>query len=131
MESVLEYFDPDVELIAPPQWLEDRVLRGHTGLRKNQAGWDEHFDDLRTEVENIIDVGENGVIALYTQYIRMRGSDRELAQPGGLRAEFRRGKIMRWNAYLSWGETLEAVGLEGNTRQLSPSPSPAARARDG
>src|SRR6516162_8150297 len=101
MESVLEYFDPDVELIAPPQWPEDRVLRGYAGLRKIQAGWDEHFDELRTDVEQIMEVGENGVVALYTQCIRPRGSDRELTQPGGLRVEFRRGKVTRWQAYLS------------------------------
>jgi ketosteroid isomerase-like protein len=58
MESVLEYFDPDVELIAPPQWLEDRILRGHAGPRQIQDGWDVHFDALRTDVTRIIDVGD-------------------------------------------------------------------------
>jgi hypothetical protein len=48
---------------------------------------------------------------LYTQFIRPKGSDRELAQPGGLRVELHDGKVTRRHPYLSWEETLQAAGL--------------------
>jgi hypothetical protein len=87
-------------------------LRGHAGLRKIQAGWDEQFDDLRLDPERIIDAGENGVLALYMLRIGVKGSDRELVQPAGLHLEFLDGKCTRWHAFQSWEEALKALGLE-------------------
>ena len=112
VEAALEYFDRNVELVAPPEWPEDRVGWGHAGARKVYSDWAQQFDDFRLGEGRVIDAGENGVVALFTQRGRIRGSDRELEQPVGMHYEVRAGKITRWHAYLSWDEALKAVGME-------------------
>jgi ketosteroid isomerase-like protein len=112
IEAALEYFDPEGELVTPPEWMEDRVMRGHDGMRKIQADWDEQFDDFRVDPGRIIDAGENGVVALFTQRGRMKRTDHELEQPVGFHFEFFGGKVTRSHVYLSWDEALAAVGME-------------------
>ena len=107
LEVALDYFDPEVELIAPPEF-----FRGHAGIRKVVADWPALFDDFRVDRERIIDAHESGVVVLLTQRGRIKGSDGELRQPVGMHWEFREGKVRRWHAYLSWEEALKAVGLE-------------------
>jgi ketosteroid isomerase-like protein len=111
-ESMLEYFDPNVELVAPPNWPEDRVLWGHDGLRKVVADWNAQFDDFHAGPERIIDAHGSGVVVLWTLRGHIKGSDREVRQPVGMHWEFHEGKVRRWHAYLSWDEALKAVGLE-------------------
>ena len=111
-EALLEYFDPDVELVAAPEWPEDRVSWGHAGIRKVMGAWNDRFDDFRVDPARVIDAGESGVVVLYTLHGRIKDSDRELVQSVGLRFEFRGDKITRWHSYLSWEQALKAVGLE-------------------
>jgi ketosteroid isomerase-like protein len=111
-EALTEYFDPDAELVAPSEWLEEPVLRGRAGLRQLMSGVDEQFGGLDFERGRVVDCGENGIVSLFKVRVRPKGSDRELTQPVGLHLEFRRGKITRWHAYLSWDQALKAVGLE-------------------
>jgi ketosteroid isomerase-like protein len=49
VEGFLAYCDSDVEWITPPNWLEDRVLNGHDGVRRAIALFDEQLDDFRVE----------------------------------------------------------------------------------
>ena len=111
-DAFLEYFDPGVELVAAPEWPEDRVLRGHCGIRKVMGSWNERFDDFRIEPMRVIDAGGGGVLMLYTVRGRIKGSKGDLVQSVGLRFEFRRGTITRWHSYMSWEQALKAVGLE-------------------
>jgi ketosteroid isomerase-like protein len=113
VEAMLEYFDPNVELVAPPQWPDDRVGRGHDGVRKVFAAWAGRFDDFRFgPPERIIDAGADRVVVLFTQHGRIKGSDAELEQPIGLVVDGLEGKAIRWRAYLSWEEALTSAGLE-------------------
>ena len=34
LDAALEYLDPEVEWLAPPEWLEDRLYKGHEGIRR-------------------------------------------------------------------------------------------------
>jgi hypothetical protein len=44
VEQALGYFDPSVEWIGPPEWLEERLYEGHDGIRKVAALWTESVD---------------------------------------------------------------------------------------
>jgi ketosteroid isomerase-like protein len=111
-EAMLEYYDPDAELVAPPEWPEERVLWGHDGVRQIVANWEEQFDDFRIDLDKVTGIGENSVLALFIICGRIKGSDREVVQPTALHLEFRGGKVTRWHAYFSWEEALRAAGLE-------------------
>jgi ketosteroid isomerase-like protein len=111
LEAVLPYYDPNVELVAPPQWPDDRVGWGHDGVRKVFAAWNGQFDDFRLDQGRIIDAGGGRIVGLHTQRGRIKGSDSWVEQPVGVLFEVCGGKITRWCAYLSWEEALDAAGL--------------------
>jgi ketosteroid isomerase-like protein len=112
IERALEYVDPNAELVAPPNWPEEPVLRGHAGVSQVWAGWEEQFGGFRLDLERVLDAGDHGVLALFNSYFRITGSEREIVQPQAIYVEFIEGKITRWQAYLSWEEALKAVRLE-------------------
>ena len=49
IEAALSYFDPEVEWIGPPEWLEDHLYKGHDGMRKIASVWGENFDEYRLD----------------------------------------------------------------------------------
>jgi ketosteroid isomerase-like protein len=111
VEAALDYFDPDIEWLGPPEWLEQRLYKGHDGIRKIAAVWTENFNDYRLDLEKAIDAGDR-VIALVYQRGRIKGSGNEIEQPIGYDWEVRDGKGIRVQVYFSWDEALEAAGLE-------------------
>jgi len=50
VEAALEYLDPNIEWIGPPEWLEDRIYEGHDGMRKLASLWTEQFDGYRLDL---------------------------------------------------------------------------------
>jgi len=112
VEGFLAYCDPDVEWITPPNWLEDRVFIGHSGVRRAIALFDEQLDDFRVEMERVVDVDDDWVVVLLYQRGRIKGSSHTLEQPLGVATEFRDGRATRFQVYFSWHEALTAVGLE-------------------
>jgi ketosteroid isomerase-like protein len=110
VEAALDYFDPNIEWLGPPEWLEERLYKGHDGIRKIAAVWTENFDDYRLDLEKAIDAGDR-VIALVYQRGRIKGSGNEIEQPIGYDWEVLNGKGIRVQVYFSWDEALEAAGL--------------------
>jgi ketosteroid isomerase-like protein len=111
VESALEFFDPNLEWVAPPEWLEDRLYKGHDGLRRLAAYWTQLFDDYRLEPERWMDVGEDEVVLLLHQRGQIKGSGDPVDGPIGYMAQIRNGLVTRVNIYFSWEQTLEAAGL--------------------
>jgi ketosteroid isomerase-like protein len=110
IEAALAYFDPAVEWLGPPEWLEEHVYKGHDGIRKIASVWGENFDQYRLDLEQAIDAGDH-VVALVIQRGRIRGSADPVEQRIGYDWEVRHGKTVRVQVYFSWEEALEAVGL--------------------
>lgn len=110
VEAALEYFDPNVEWIGPPEWLEERLYRGHDGIRKVASLWTEHFDEFRLDLDRTIDVGDH-VIAFLYQRARIRGTDDEIEQLVAQDYQVRDGKATRVHVYFSWEAALEAARL--------------------
>jgi ketosteroid isomerase-like protein len=113
IEAFLNYFEPNVEWITPPDWLEDRVLYGHDGVRTAVAQFGEQLDEFRVDLERAIDLGGERVIALLYQRGRIKGTDHQLEQELGVIIDLRDGKATRVELYFSWQEALKAVGAEG------------------
>jgi hypothetical protein len=46
VEAALAYFDPDVEWLGPPEWLEEHLYKGQDGIREIAAVWGENCAGL-------------------------------------------------------------------------------------
>jgi ketosteroid isomerase-like protein len=110
VEAVLEHFDPNVEWIAPPGWLEDHLYMGHDGIKKIASLWTEHFDEYRLDLYRTIDAGDD-LLALLYQRARIKGTCDEIEQPVAYDWELHDGKATRVHVYFSWEAALEAVEL--------------------
>jgi ketosteroid isomerase-like protein len=110
LEVALQYFSPNVELIMPPEWLEDRVYTGREAPRRVLGSWHEQLDEHHFDVENVIDWGEDRVVSLAYQRGRIKGDD-ELEFRIAFISDLRDGVAVRVQMYFSWQEALTAVGL--------------------
>jgi ketosteroid isomerase-like protein len=110
VEAALAYFNPGVEWLGPPEWLEKDLYKGHDGIREIASVWSENFDEYRLDLERVIDAGDH-VVALVNQRGRIKGSADSIEQRIGYDWEVRDGKGVRVQVYFSWEEALEAVGL--------------------
>jgi ketosteroid isomerase-like protein len=111
VEGFLNYCDPEVEWITPPDWLEERVFSGHDGVRQAIALFNGQIDDFHVNLERVVDVDDDRVVVLLYQRGRIKGSGHTLEQPLGVATQFRDGRATRFEVYFSWKEALEAVGL--------------------
>jgi ketosteroid isomerase-like protein len=91
---------------------EGRVFRGRQGIRDYYAWLDDAFEDFRSEVEEIIDAGEDRVVALLRFSARGKASGVPLDQRIGMVVSLRGERIARADSYFSPAEALEAAGIQ-------------------
>jgi ketosteroid isomerase-like protein len=112
VEAALRYFDPEVEWLGPPEWLEKRLYKGHDGIREIAAVWGESFDEYRLDLEQAIDAGHDHVVALVHQRGRIKDGGVPIEQRIGYDWEVRDGRGVRVQVYFSWEEALQAAGVQ-------------------
>lgn len=103
--------DPDVEwVIDPPAFLAG-TYRGHEGFRTILRLMAEVFDQVRAEVDELVDAGDS-VVALGGFRVRGALSGATGGQRGGAVVfTLRDGRIVAYRAYLRREDALEALGL--------------------
>jgi ketosteroid isomerase-like protein len=111
IDAALEYVDPEIEWRAPPEWLEERLYRGHAGIRRLAAFWAQQFDQFRLRPERFIDLGDDRVLALLRQEGIIRGSGDRVEQAVGWICEIRDRKLTKVEVHFSWEDALEAAGV--------------------
>jgi len=111
VEAALPYLHPEIEWVAPPEWLEDRLYEGHDGIRRLSAYWTQLFDEYTLVPDRVIEAGEGRVVILLQQQGRIRGSGDRVESPLGYLVETRDELVGRVEIYFSWEATLEAAGL--------------------
>jgi ketosteroid isomerase-like protein len=111
VEAALPYLHPEIEWVAPPEWLEDRLYKGHDGIRRLSAYWTQLFDEYRLIPERVMDAGDGRVVLLLQQEGRIIGSGDRVESPLGYLAEIRDTLVVRVEIFFSWDATLEAAGL--------------------
>jgi ketosteroid isomerase-like protein len=114
VEAVLKELDTDVEWHPVLQMVmlgeEERVYRGHEGVREAFRHWDEIFAEIHIELAEIRDLGER-IVAMGCIHARGQESGAEVDSPGAWVAELKDGKALCVSEYLDPEEALEAVGL--------------------
>jgi ketosteroid isomerase-like protein len=117
-ELVDREHEPDFDLLHPDvRWhtradLPDSAThRGHDGAKALFAQWFGAFDDLRVDVEELIDAGDR-VIVVLRLHGRARGSAHEVDMSETHVLTMRDGRVTEIDEYLTKDEALKAVGLE-------------------
>jgi ketosteroid isomerase-like protein len=112
MDALEKLLHPDIEWRTTP---EVPFLGTYKGLEEFQRGmneWTESFDDLTTEVEEMIDAGEHALV-----FHRMHGRGRDSGAEVDLAiwqvVSVRDGKLARMHDFMDRAEALEAAQLQG------------------
>jgi ketosteroid isomerase-like protein len=104
--------DPDIDYRAAQGALDDRgPIHGKDALRAYMQDWFDTFDDFRQEPVELIDAGEDQVIAVLRIIGRAKLSGVETDLTYAALYTFRNGKIARGREYWTRDEALEAAGL--------------------
>ena len=113
VDGWLEYFTDDVDYRAAEGAIDDRgPIHGKDALRAYAEDWTEMFDDVRFEPVEVIDAGDDTVIAVMRISGRPKGTSAEALtlSVAGVNT-IRDGKIARSREYWTREEALEAAGL--------------------
>ena len=111
LDVVAEFWHPDIEWRAVEGYIDDvGVIRGPDGMRQYYEQWEETFDAIRTEIEELIEADDQ-LVAIVRSVGRMKDSDAEIDIRYAVVISVRDGKIARGREYSTRQEALEAVGL--------------------
>jgi ketosteroid isomerase-like protein len=92
--AVLEYFDPEVEVFAPPEAGNPGTFHGHEGFLRWVGHWYEAWEDFSQEIVDVEPFGERCVIADVRQVARGRSAGLELERTVSYVYELRDGKVV-------------------------------------
>jgi ketosteroid isomerase-like protein len=108
--KAMEALDPDIEYDLT-HFPDGKVYRGHEGVREAFRIWIGTWEDYRQELDELIDAGDNDVIALVREFGRGKASGIELERGTAGVWTLRNGKAVRIRFYERRETALEAVGL--------------------
>ena len=109
--SAVERLAPDVEFEEDPRFPEARIYRGRTELLRYFTEFMGEFDHYVFTFEELVDAGEDDVLACLHIHGRGKGSNAEFDVRPGWVFTVRHGDVVRIRAYYERAEALEAVGL--------------------
>ena len=108
---LLSYAAPEIEWMpAGPAAVESAVYRGHDEVASAYAAVWETWDLFQFEGNQLRDLGDS---VLWLGRVKMRGSAShlELDQEFAAHWVLRDAKLIRIQAFLSWQDALEAIGM--------------------
>jgi ketosteroid isomerase-like protein len=112
--TVLALYDPEVELDNTRLQIvggAGGIYHGHDGLRDFFREWHEAWESVEYDYDELIDAGDEQVIALVTRRGRGRASGADVELRVALVWTLRDGKIIRVVWFPTREEALEAAGL--------------------
>jgi ketosteroid isomerase-like protein len=108
--TAMEALDPEIEYELT-HFPDGKIYHGHDGVREAFRIWIGTWEDYRQELDELIDAGDNEVIALVREFGRGIGSGIELERPTAGVWTLRNGKAVRIRFYEGREAALEAVAL--------------------
>jgi ketosteroid isomerase-like protein len=111
LDAFAEFWHPDIDWRAVEGYIDDvGVIRGPDEMREYYRQWEETFDAIRTEIEELIEAGDD-VIVLLRGVGQMKESDAEVDIRYAVLISIRDGKIASGREYSTRQEALQAAGL--------------------
>jgi len=112
LDAMAEFSDPDINWRAAEGAIDDvGEMHGRVAVRGYIQDWIDTFDDLSIVVEELRDVGDDGVLAIQRLKGRAKLSGTETDLRYAVVGTVRDGKVVRGREYLSVDDALDAVGL--------------------
>jgi ketosteroid isomerase-like protein len=111
-EVWLALWDEDAEFYPLRAQLEGESYSGHDGLMRFVAELAEDFEEVRFELDQTRDAGDE-VVGIGRFRARGRASGLDLNVPFGAVQRLRRGKIVYTRLFSEPAEALRAAGIEG------------------
>jgi ketosteroid isomerase-like protein len=109
-EPALAFFAEDVIWTPAREDPDPRPHRGREGVRRFWAQWEELFDDIRIEPEEMLQVGD-GIVSLLHITGTGKGSGIDIDQRVYQVVRLRDQLIVRVDEFYDRSEALEAAGL--------------------
>jgi hypothetical protein len=92
-------------------WPEQPIFRGFGGFEEFLSAWRAPYEDWSLEVEQILEAGDDRVVAILMQRGRLRGTDTDVSLRYGLVYTLANDQVQGAQVYMTPEETLAAVGL--------------------
>jgi ketosteroid isomerase-like protein len=109
-EAAMETIDPGIEYDLT-HFPDGKVYLGHEGVREAFRIWLGTWENYKQELDELIDLGCDEVLALVRESGRGKGSGIELERPTAGVWTLRDGKAVHIRFYPGKAEALEAAGL--------------------
>jgi ketosteroid isomerase-like protein len=112
VDALAEFWHPDINWRAAEGEIDDAgELHGPEAVRRHAQDWFDMFDDLAVVAEEVIDAGDDRVVAVLRMTGRAKVSGIETEIPFSVVYTLRDGKIVQGREYMEKEQALEAVGL--------------------
>ncbi len=112
IDAIADRVHADFETTTPSSLaVEPDTYRGPDGLRRWMDAWGDTMDEIRFDVDELIDADDR-VVAVSRLVARSRTTGLELEQGVTLVWTLRDGRAVRMDPYATREEGLRAVGLE-------------------
>ncbi len=116
MKTVVELFDPEIEVFVADQFLLTGTHRGIDGFVKWIGEWNDAWKRFESEIEEVVAVGDRHAVARVRQVGLGRGSGIEVDQTVGFVFEVRDGRCVHLALHPSFEE---AVGVAEDREKLA------------
>jgi ketosteroid isomerase-like protein len=112
IESLLQFYAPDVVCYPAPGWVEEAVCHGHDGIRMLGAVWSEGQDDVAMKIHDVRDLQERLLILAEFSGRDRRSGARVSQRFGVVNSDLREdGRVGEARFFLDWQAALDYVGL--------------------
>ena len=111
VDAILALFDPECEVVFPPEVPEPGPFHGHAELRQWAEGFLAAWEFHHSEVVEIVDAGDS-VVAMLHLVGRGIGSGVEMDETDAHVFTIGAGRVVRWQNFNERADALAAVGLQ-------------------
>jgi ketosteroid isomerase-like protein len=112
VETLLRLYAPDHVLTTDWGTGDQRTYRGLEGFRQALEDTAEAWDDFRNDVEEVVDAGDDVVVAMLRASGRGRASGTPVSRRVGVLIRLREGRIVSTDYHVTPEDALAAAGLK-------------------
>lgn len=108
-EALREVIDPEGEIYGGPGLINSGTYIGYDGFQQWIGQWEEAWDEVNYDLRQPIEIGDSIVVIPAHIVARGAGSGVEIDSEFGWLFQFRDERAVRFHAYVSLDEALQAA----------------------